>query len=67
MTVSASGYDDSYFETTVSIDPDTVQKLDDDVESPVTIIIIISTVSAGIVIGIITYIYLRKRKTTHSN
>jgi len=67
MTVSASGYDDSYFETTVSIDPDTVQKLDDDVESPVTIIIIISTVSAGIVIGIITYIYLRKRKTAHSN
>ena len=64
MTVSASGYDDTYLETKVSIDPDTVRKGSSSVEFPLGIIIIVSTVSAGALFGIIIYIYMKKRKTT---
>lgn len=67
MTVSELGYDETYFETTVSIDPDTVLKDQDgtpNLEFPFEIIIIISTVSGGALIGIITYIYIKRRKRT---
>ena len=64
MTVSASGYDDTYLETKVSIDPDTVRKGSPSIGFPVGIIVIVSTVSAGALFGIIIYIYMRKRKST---
>lgn len=71
MIVTASGYDESYFETTISIDPETVQKDQDgqdgqdgtpNIEFPTEITILISAVSGGALIGIITYVYIKKRR-----
>lgn len=67
MTISASGYDDNYFETMVAIDPNSIQKNGDGRSSEAfpgeILIIIFSTLGGGALIGIISYYFISKRKS----
>ncbi len=64
MTISANGYEDKYFETYIAVDPDTLQKAGDksSEEFPLLIILIISFLSAGIIIGLSGIFWLRRRR-----
>jgi len=62
----ATGYDGKYFETAISVDPETLQK--DTTEEwkgdrfPVEIVAISTSLSAAVVLSAGIYIYLRRRK-----
>jgi len=64
MTISATGYEDKYFETYIAVDPASLLKGDGEPseEFPLTLIIVISTLSAGAIIGVISIYWLRRRK-----
>ncbi|MFX1496727.1 MAG: FG-GAP repeat domain-containing protein [Promethearchaeota archaeon] len=65
MTVLASGYKDKYFEIYIAVDPATLLKGGGGPgeEFPITLIIIISIVSAVAVFGVVSFYLLRKRKS----
>jgi len=66
ISAYATGYDGKYFETAISVDPDTLQK--DTLEDrqidgiPVEIIIISISLSSAAVLGVGIYILMRRRK-----
>ncbi|MFX1315404.1 MAG: FG-GAP-like repeat-containing protein, partial [Promethearchaeota archaeon] len=64
MTIIASGYEEKNFETYIAVDPDTLQKGEGrpSEEVPLVLIIIISAVSTGAVIGLISIFWYRRRK-----
>ncbi|MHA1191804.1 MAG: hypothetical protein ACTSP9_05845 [Promethearchaeota archaeon] len=64
MTISATGFEDKYFETEIAVDPATLQKGDEGPtgEFPLTLIIVISVISAGVIIGLVSIYWLRRRK-----
>ena len=64
MTISASGYEDKYFEIYIAVDPDTLQK---DGGKPtqeflLPLIITLSAVSAGVIIGLVSIFWYRRKK-----
>jgi len=64
MTISAIGYEEKYFETYIAVDPEILQKGDGKVseELPLPLIITISVVSAGAVIGLASIFWYRRKK-----
>ncbi|MFX0043374.1 MAG: FG-GAP repeat domain-containing protein [Candidatus Hodarchaeota archaeon] len=62
MTISASGYGDKYFETYIAVDPATLQKGKAAEEFPLVLIITISAISAGAIIGVAGIFWLRRRR-----
>ncbi|GAG84628.1 unnamed protein product, partial [marine sediment metagenome] len=65
----ATGYDGKYFETAISVDPDTLQKDTPEERQedrfPVEIITISTSLSAAAVLGVGIYIFMRRRKKLH--
>ncbi len=65
----ATGYDGKYFETAISVDPDTLQKdIPEDQKRdgiPIEIITISITLSSAAVLGVGIYILMRRRKKLH--
>ena len=64
MTISALGYEDQYFETYIAVDPNLLEKGEGGPGDnfPVTLIVIVSTISTVALIGVICIYFLRKRK-----
>jgi hypothetical protein len=64
ITISATGYVDKYFDIDIAVDPASLQKGEGEPteEFPLFLIIIISAVSAGVIIGLVSILWLRKRK-----
>ncbi|MFX0033878.1 MAG: FG-GAP repeat domain-containing protein [Candidatus Hodarchaeota archaeon] len=64
MIISVSGFEDLNFETYIGVDPDSLLKGERETpeEFPLILIITISTLSAGVVIGVIGIYWLRKKK-----
>jgi hypothetical protein len=62
MIVFASGYGGKYFETYIAVDPDTLQKGKAAEEFPLTLIITISTISAGAILGGAGIYWYKKRR-----
>ena len=62
--ISASGYVDKYFETYIAVDPASLLKGDGKSaeDSPLTLIIIISSLSVGTIIGLIRIYWVRRSK-----
>ena len=63
MTISASGFEDKYFETYIAVDPDTLQKGvgRPSEEIPLFLIITISIVSIGAIIGLAAIFWYKRR------
>lgn len=66
ISAYATGYDGKYFETAISVDPDTLQKdilEDQQIDGiPIEIIIISISLSSAAVLGVGIYILMRRRK-----
>ncbi|MFW9873343.1 MAG: hypothetical protein ACFFG0_09590 [Candidatus Thorarchaeota archaeon] len=65
MTISASGYEDKYFETYLAIDPNTLEKeVRKGANGVPLMIILIAIISAitGIGVATVVVVLLRKRK-----
>jgi hypothetical protein len=62
MTVFASGYGDKYFETYIAVDPASLQKGKAAEEISLPLIITISTISVGAIIGLAGIYWNRKRR-----
>ncbi|MFX1497863.1 MAG: extracellular solute-binding protein [Promethearchaeota archaeon] len=64
MTISASGYANNYYEKYISVDPDSLLKGEGEPtgEFPLTLIIVISSLSGGTLIALAGIYWLRKRK-----
>jgi hypothetical protein len=64
MTISVDGFQDKYYEIEISIDPDAIEKGGDGGpgEFPLPLIITISIVSSGAVIGLIGLYWFKLRK-----
>lgn len=64
MTISASGFEDMLFETFIGVDPDSILKGEQETpeEFPLILIIVISTLSGGAIIGLISLYWLKRRK-----
>ncbi len=63
MTISAEGYQDRYYELYLSVDPDTLKKVEPTEEYSFAIfVIIIASISGGIVISGIGIVLYRKKK-----
>jgi hypothetical protein len=63
ITISASGYQDAYFETNLTVLPSEIQKtaVEPSGEFPLGLVITISVASAGVVAGIVGLYWVRKR------
>ncbi|MFX1497670.1 MAG: hypothetical protein ACFFBH_09105 [Promethearchaeota archaeon] len=66
MIASASGYEDAYFETYISVDPDLLQEGGVSPPGDLTLIITISVASAGAIIGIMSIWLIKRRKKARS-
>jgi len=66
ISAYATGYDGKYFETAISVDPETLQKEtpeDRQIDGfPVEIIVISISLSSAAVLGVGVYILMRRRK-----
>ncbi|MFX1478873.1 MAG: FG-GAP-like repeat-containing protein [Promethearchaeota archaeon] len=64
ITISATGYEEKHFETYIAVDPASLLKGEGEPteEFPLILIIIISALSVGAIIGLASIFWLRKRK-----
>ncbi len=64
MTISAIGYEDKYFETYIAVDPDSLSKGEGKAmeKFPLTLIIVLSAIIGGTIIGVVSLYWFRRRK-----
>jgi parallel beta-helix repeat protein len=62
MIISAAGYEDKYFETYIAVDPASLQKGKAAEEFPLTLIIVLSAIIGGTIIGVVSLYWFRRRK-----
>jgi len=64
ITITALGYEEKNFETYIAVDPDTLQKSSEvpSEELPLLIIITVSVLSSGAIVGVAVLFWQRRRK-----